>query len=555
MISAASPSPSSSRRQATTKAVIDVKKKFWANPARKIIFVFLGLSALTIGLLILWLIIKVPPQLARAAGVGAPLRNWAWTDTVGWVSMNCRNNNACDTSDYNVGVDETSGKLDGYAWSDNVGWINFAVPFNEVPDTAFIANCGTGCQTAADACSACYNKQQRKFYGWARVESLKSTVSDLDNGWLRLDGGSYYSLTVRDYDPVNETPAGGETIWGDLLGWAWNGGSFSDGLGWFSFNCGNTNIVCPFYRVTGRPENPTIVKVEHPDGGDSHSLSVDWNYNNQAVYGASWYEVWRQNGVCQGGSRNGSHCDTNANCPGGTCQTEAFKRVKYQDGSDVKLDSASDEFTSRVYVDGAPTPPKIPLQLYVTYKYNVWSCNIFGCAKSNTVALSTSPIDQVKIFNATGICATGVAGQAYVDLDWYHPYYVVVSIDHYDIQYCRLDADQTISDCAPGDWLPLPPLSVNYDGSYSQQRYRDVLTTANGRYGDRFNWFVYRIRAVAANKTCVGGDNAGKVCSVDADCLPGGICDPNSPSKGSWAYSNALRICVAPSQYEETRPQ
>ena len=55
---------------------------------------------------------------------------YAWSDTIGWVSMSCKTgggagNDICATSNYGVTVSTTTGNLSGYAWSDNIGWISF----------------------------------------------------------------------------------------------------------------------------------------------------------------------------------------------------------------------------------------------------------------------------------------------------------------------------------------------------------------------------------------------------------------------------------------------
>ncbi len=64
------------------------------------------------------------------ANASVPVTGWAWSSTIGWVSMNCSNTNTCGTVDYKVVVststtDETAGTFSGYAWSSNVGWIKF----------------------------------------------------------------------------------------------------------------------------------------------------------------------------------------------------------------------------------------------------------------------------------------------------------------------------------------------------------------------------------------------------------------------------------------------
>lgn len=63
------------------------------------------------------------------ANASVPVTGWAWSSTIGWVSMNCSNTNTCGTVDYKVVVstssNDTDGTFSGYAWSSNVGWIKF----------------------------------------------------------------------------------------------------------------------------------------------------------------------------------------------------------------------------------------------------------------------------------------------------------------------------------------------------------------------------------------------------------------------------------------------
>jgi|GEM_PF-2870442 len=53
------------------------------------------------------------------------LTGYVWSENLGWISLNCANNNSCATSNYKV-VNDNEGDLSGYAWGENIGWINFA---------------------------------------------------------------------------------------------------------------------------------------------------------------------------------------------------------------------------------------------------------------------------------------------------------------------------------------------------------------------------------------------------------------------------------------------
>jgi hypothetical protein len=54
------------------------------------------------------------------------LTGYAYGENLGWISLNCSNDDTCDTGvNYGV-VNNGEGILSGYAWSENAGWIDFA---------------------------------------------------------------------------------------------------------------------------------------------------------------------------------------------------------------------------------------------------------------------------------------------------------------------------------------------------------------------------------------------------------------------------------------------
>ena len=75
------------------------------------------------------------------------LSGWAWSENYGWISFNCSNDNSCDSSNYKVTVNQTTGDFDGYAWSQNLGWTSF--------------NCATGGSGQTNICSTSNYKVQK----------------------------------------------------------------------------------------------------------------------------------------------------------------------------------------------------------------------------------------------------------------------------------------------------------------------------------------------------------------------------------------------------------
>jgi hypothetical protein len=170
-----------------------------------------------------------------AQGLGdSPTSNvagWAWSSNFKWISFNCFNNNSCASSggiDYGVNIntaaDGNQFNLGGHAWSSNVGWISFRYDALPPPDNyKFSTNCKGGFTcNAANNCTACYNPDNGKIFGWARVMNLGS------DGWIYLN-----ATTTSPGVSIDQTSASGT-----FSGFGWNGNTYaSKGLGWLSFNC------------------------------------------------------------------------------------------------------------------------------------------------------------------------------------------------------------------------------------------------------------------------------------------------------------------------------
>ena len=252
------------------------------------------------------------------------LIGYAWTDTIGWISMsskNCDNNGTIYQNDspagcpahgtpyfqYNVAVG-TDGHLSGYAWSENVGWINFATSTS--PDYSFNTNCfQPGC-TDGSGCSACYSPDgggpTGKLYGWANVVSLG------EDGWIRLDdddiSGGPSDLSDYGIEYNMNTY--------EFSNYAWNGSATNAkaAIGWVSANCiddGDCNLSN--YKIMGivnMPPSATINETaainELPCGtsdGLDGACSTDcelnpvlrWNYVDPEGFPQLAYQVILKN--------------------------------------------------------------------------------------------------------------------------------------------------------------------------------------------------------------------------------------------------------------------
>jgi len=164
------------------------------------------------------------------AGVDDKVSGWAWSETIGWISSNCINQDTCATIDYGVDID-VNDKFIGFAWSENIGWIDFAPagPYPEIPNYSakMIAN--------------------NQVSGWVRALAYGGGW----DGWIKMSDGNY----------------GVSLNGGEFSGWAWG----SEVVGWISFNGANVTGG-PDYKVeissyfNSSPAQPGIPAVYKPSG-------------------------------------------------------------------------------------------------------------------------------------------------------------------------------------------------------------------------------------------------------------------------------------------------
>lgn len=110
------------------------------------------------------------PHISQAfIGYEIDLEGWAWSSTVGWISLSCENLDTCSQSDYGVTITE-SGNITGYAWSSNIGWIQFG-NLNNFPGI------GGNARITPDL----------QLQGWARAVSGSHDSEDGWDGWISLN--------------------------------------------------------------------------------------------------------------------------------------------------------------------------------------------------------------------------------------------------------------------------------------------------------------------------------------------------------------------------------
>ena len=148
------------------------------------------------------------PQVAHA-DVSHNVTGWAWSDTTGWISMNCTNENDdtdCATSDYGVDIDTTTGDVSGTAWSQHAGWISFdRIQTGNPPSFAGTTDPGSGSGPIAQLDSGGVLR------GWARAlagcENIPCTDvtsgPSVDTEYIRsgsVSGGTSFTFNTGSVD-------------------------------------------------------------------------------------------------------------------------------------------------------------------------------------------------------------------------------------------------------------------------------------------------------------------------------------------------------------------
>ncbi len=189
------------------------------------------------------------PHRTRAAT--ANVTGWAWSSTVGWISLNCLTGSSTaasvcsSTVDYGVNIDPSSGNFSGHAWSSAIGWISFQ-------SADVTAQCGPVARLDATT---------RKVTGWARM--ISGTVASGADGCISMSGfGPDYGVF---YNPA-ATP-------NNILGDAWG----STVIGWIRFYGILSSAPSVDLKINGG-DYPSTAPLMMPSSGGAASLS--WTSNN-----------------------------------------------------------------------------------------------------------------------------------------------------------------------------------------------------------------------------------------------------------------------------------
>jgi hypothetical protein len=169
---------------------------------------------------------------ASGGGAAIPITGWAWSDTIGWIDLNCSNLGVCGSNSFGLSADTVNGTLSGYAWSDNVGWIS--------ANSSDLSGCPSAPCTATLGASA--------LSGWLKAVSGGSAQS---GGW---DG----YIALSDTDTGDGFSYGVSYGAGNFSGYGWG----STNVGWVDFSLAHTtyNTCTPSTTYTCS-DSVTIVRT------------------------------------------------------------------------------------------------------------------------------------------------------------------------------------------------------------------------------------------------------------------------------------------------------
>ena len=180
---------------------------------------------------------------AVASATHTDITGYAWSDTVGWISLNCLNEGSCESVAYGLQwhFHSNAGEyrlIKGYAWSEHVGWLSA-----ESDDLV-------GCPGGGD-CKAYISNVTGKTRGWLRAIAHEDPQAGGWDGWVSLNGSTYQPM----YSGPLNIEVDGTT--GTLSGWAWA----SDVMGWINFGA----LISPTCSVSNQCTDAATLEHTNSD--------------------------------------------------------------------------------------------------------------------------------------------------------------------------------------------------------------------------------------------------------------------------------------------------
>lgn len=204
-----------------------------------------GVFALLFLVLGVWIVARGPAR----AQLGAPIPNgtgFLWTDTFGWISLNCNNDwnrdgnivaneDTCGdpaTGLYGliVSVDNSlSGTITGRAWSPHLGWVCFGETCGVGPDGSVLTSAifEFGNRIAMNVPGGAV-REVALVTGWARVEAHANEDGQNTGGWVQLNGNTEAGAAIEVGAYVEQGAV-------RLAGSAWQRNPNGTGVGWLYF--------------------------------------------------------------------------------------------------------------------------------------------------------------------------------------------------------------------------------------------------------------------------------------------------------------------------------
>lgn len=236
-----------------------------------------------------------PPKPAHAATYTTihMIQGFAWSSTIGWISLNCPGAvmatgspfYSCPTTGPDYGLEiNSSGALYGYAWSSNIGWISF-----RPTDTAVCGSAATVALTSGTSFTPINTVS-----GWARALAGGTATSPTWDGCISLRGTSpSYGVTFTNPASSSSLPT--------LSGFAWG----STNVGWLKFygamvdlkvNGQDTTVAAPYAMSSaGGPitlswttQNvSSCTAMEAVSGGAGSTAPTGWQGTSPSALGAT----------------------------------------------------------------------------------------------------------------------------------------------------------------------------------------------------------------------------------------------------------------------------